>query len=319
VPVSQLLTPFDVFPNLPIGLTKFVGPEAKLFLQGQLTCNIDKLEPHQSLLGAHCDPKGKTLAVLRLLQDQDDIYALQHLDNTASHLPNLTKYAVFSKVTISNATSDYVFTGLSGESATAWLMQQSMLPQLPQDTLSTDFGVVTSFPRSACGQARYLIVSDHSQAQALVAALPENSTEQAATLWQALDILSATPVLTPTCQGEHVPQMLNLQMIDGISFSKGCYIGQETIARLHYRGQNKRSMFVLSAPSQFEVKSGDSLERQVESGWRNAGTVICAQALASHTVLLAILPVDSEAGSLLRLKDSDTTLTLIIPDYFDQT
>jgi len=317
VPVSQELMQFNVFPNLPIGLTKFVGPEAKLFLQGQLTCNIDQLESHQSLLGAHCDPKGKTLAVLRLLQHQDEIYALQHHDNVASHLPNLTKYAVFSKVTITHASSDFVFTGLSGQLATTWLKQQSALPEPEQDTMTSEFGVVSSFPRTVAEQPRYLVVSNQQQAQALIAALPTDTTEHPASLWQALDILSATPTMTPSSQAEFVPQMLNLQMIDGINFSKGCYIGQETIARLHFRGKNKRAMFVLSTPSQLEVNPGDTLECQVESGWRTAGTVISSQVLAQQTVLLAILPVDSEQGSLLRLKDSDKLMTLTIPDYFD--
>jgi folate-binding protein YgfZ len=191
------------------------------------------------------------------------------------------------------------------------------LPTGQHDTVNSDFGLISSFPRAVAGHNRYLIVSSPQQAQLLLAALPPGITKQTPQLWKALDIISATPALTPSCQGQHLPQMLNLHLIEGISYSKGCYIGQETVARLHYRGQNKRAMFVLSTPSQLDVKPGDNVERQVESGWRNAGTVISCQVLAQHSVLLAILPIDSKTDGQFRLKDSDETLTLTIADYFD--
>lgn len=316
MPTSLALTQFDIFPALTIGLTKLTGQDNKPFLQGQLTCDLDTLTEQHSMLGAHCDPKGKVLAIVRLLQHQDDIYALQAASNVEAHLPGLKKYAVFSKVDITNASNEFVFTGLSGQQASQWLAQHDQLPSEGNDTVITSFGLLTSFPLAVQNQPRYLLISNEQQAKSLFEALPSQATHQPNKLWHALDIISATPEISPAIQGDYVPQMLNLQMIDGISFSKGCYIGQETVARMHYRGLNKRAMFVLRAPSPISAKAGDSLERQIGTGWRNAGTIVSIQVIEQQTVMIAILPTDSEAGSQLRLKDSDQTLTLTIPDYF---
>ncbi|NRA83309.1 MAG: tRNA-modifying protein YgfZ [Gammaproteobacteria bacterium] len=310
------LSQFDIFPALPIGLIKLTGADSKKFLQGQLTCDLDLLSPQHSLLGAHCDPKGKALAIVQLLQCQDAILALQAKNNTASHLPNLKKYAVFSQVEITDASELFVFTGLLGEQASQWLTQHSAIPAENQDSIECEFGIVTTFPLQVGEQPRYLVISNEIQAAALHAQLPDSANTQSSSLWQALDILSGTPQVSPLISGEFVPQMLNMQMVEGISFTKGCYIGQETIARMHYRGINKRAMFILSSTSQLELQAGDSLERQVDSGWRNAGTIIASQTTENSTVILATLPIDSEVGCQMRVKNSDDLLTLTTPSYF---
>lgn len=315
MPTSLTLTQFDIFPSLAIGLTKLTGADNKSFLQGQLTCDLDSLSEHHSVIGGHCDPKGKMLAIVRLVQNGPDIYALQSMDNVEAHLPNLKKYAVFSKVEMSNASEQFVFTGLSGDLAANWLAQHAQLPTDGANSVVTEFGILTRL-LPVSDQPRYLLISNKAQAQSLFDALPPHATQQSAQLWRALDIMSATPEISPEIQGEFVPQMLNLQMIEGISFSKGCYIGQETVARMHYRGLNKRSMFILSAPSAIAAKAGDSLERQVEAGWRSAGTVISSQIVEQQTVMLATLPADSVENSLFRIKDSDESLALSTPDYF---
>jgi tRNA-modifying protein YgfZ len=316
VPTSLALTQFDIFPALSIGLFKLTGQDNKKFLQGQLTCDLDRLTARHSILGAHCDPKGKMLAVVRLLQYQDDVYALQAANNVETHLPQFKKYAAFSKVEITNASDEFVFTGFSGQQASQWLAKHTQLPSGDTDTVTTPFGLLTSFPRAIEKQPRYLLISTEQQATSLLEKLPSQIAHQSGELWNALDIISATPQIMPSNQAEYVPQMLNLQMIDGISFSKGCYIGQETVARMHYRGLNKRAMFVLRAPSHINARPGDSLERQVGTGWRNAGTIVNAQVIEQQTVALAILPTDSENDSQLRLKDSDEAFTLSLPDYF---
>jgi len=315
------LTSFDFFPALSIGITKLIGQDNKTFLQGQLTCDLDQLSTQHSALGAHCDAKGKTLAVLRLLQLHDDVLALQSADNVESHLPSLKKYAVFSKVEISDASAQYRCTGLSGEAALTWansLTEQSLTEQ--QDTINGEFGLITSYPLAANGVPRLLIVSNEQQHQALSQALTSNEDAkvQDKHLWFALDNLSGTPKISPSIQGEFVPQMLNMQMIEGISFKKGCYIGQETIARLHYRGQNKRAMFVLSAASHIACSVGDSLERQIGESWRNAGTIVSVWSDAERSIVCAILASDIELDSNVRVKGDENAISFSLsqPSYF---
>lgn len=319
--MTQPTNSFNVFPSLAIGVTQLTGEDNNKFLQGQLTCDLEQLSPQQSVLGAHCDAKGKMLAILRLIQCGDAILALQAQQNTQSHLPSLKKYAVFSKVEIVDATEQYHCTGLSGTDALAWantLTDKQLGDDI--DTIETQYGVVSSFPLKVNGEPRLLLVSTPAQHQSLCDALGQlTTTEYSNQHWFALDNLSGTPQITPALQSEHVPQMLNMQMINGISFSKGCYIGQETVARMHYRGLNKRAMFILSSSSHIDTQPGDSLERQIGDNWRNAGTIVSVSNLGEQTIACAILPSDIELESQLRVKDSetDTLFTLSTPAYFD--
>ncbi|NRA69516.1 MAG: tRNA-modifying protein YgfZ [Gammaproteobacteria bacterium] len=316
MPTSLTLTSFDIFPDLTVGLTKLTGADNVSFLQGQLTCDVATLTKEHSLLGGHCDPKGKMLAVVRLFQYQDSILALQAANNAASHLPSLKKYAVFSKVDISVCSDQFTVIGLAGEEAKQWLIEYANYPAQPvndNDCFESPFGLLTSAP---FGQ-RFLLIATKQQAQDLLTALPQQAATQSNDVWHALDLLSGSPEITPQTQAQFVPQMLNLQMIDGISFKKGCYIGQETVARMHFRGLNKRSMFILRATSQLSVNVGDSLERQVESGWRNAGTIIGVQTVEQQTIITAVLPSDSEPGAVLKLTNTEDTLILSTPNYFE--
>jgi len=316
--MTQSTSVFNVFSGLPLGITELTGEDNKKFLQGQLTCDLDKLSPRQSVLGAHCDAKGKMLAVLRLVQLEHTVLALQVLENVEPHLPSLKKYAVFSKVDISNASAKYHCTGLTGRAALAWADTLSEHPLSDeQDTIVTQYGLISSFPLMNDDTPRLLIVATEQQQVALTSALSELEVSRLGEdEWFALDNLSGTPQISPAIDAQFVPQMLNMQMINGISFNKGCYIGQETVARMHFRGLNKRAMFIVRSSSHIEADAGDSLERQIGENWRNAGTVISVSQLGEQTIICGVLPSDIELDSQLRLKDSDTLLSLSAPAYF---
>jgi len=314
---------FNVYPSLAIGVTQLTGVDNKTFLQGQLTCDLDLLSPQKSALGAHCDAKGKMLAILRLLQVDQTVLALQALSNVESHLPSLKKYAVFSKVEIVDASAQYRCTGLSGHQALSWansLTNEQLSDQ--QDSIETAYGVITSSPLMLDDEPRLVVVSTENQILALNEAL---ATCETTTLsdkdWESLDIQCGSPQITPALQAEFVPQMLNMQMIDGINFKKGCYIGQETVARMHFRGLNKRAMFIVRASSHIALQPGDNLERQVGENWRNAGTIISVNHTDGKTVACAILPSDIELDCQLRAKnsDDDSQLMLSTPSYFSQS
>ena len=102
--------------------------------------------------------------------------------------------------------------------------------------------------------------------------------------------------------------MLNIQALDGVSFNKGCYIGQETIARMKYLGKQKRALFRLSGKAA-EVKPATELERKVGDNWRRAGTVIMAVNRSPQSFdLLAVLPSDIEQDTPIRVKGDDDSL-----------
>ena len=320
--ILNSVTSFDLFSDLAIGITKLSGADNKSYLQGQLTCDVEHLTPRTSLLGAQCDAKGKMMAVLRLLQHNDDVLALQDIDNVMSHLPSLKKYAVFAKVDIVDASNEFHCTGLAGNDAVSWLQQFIEQPLAnDEDTTNSPFGLISFFPQAVNGVVRALIISRPEQATALHQALSDTTATIADhALWFVQDILSGTPKVCHDSQGQFVPQMLNLQMVEGISFKKGCYIGQETVARMHFRGLNKRAMYILSASSHIDCKVGDNLEKQLGENWRNAGTIVSVKHHEQHTVACAILPNDIELDTPLRAKndESDARFSIAKPSYFSQ-
>jgi len=301
-----------------VGVTTLDGVDNRQFLQGQLTCELDALTPSHSQLGAHCDAKGKMMAVLRLIDTGTQILALQAAENTAAHLPQLAKYAVFSKVTITDDSSSYHCTGLSGQASAQWLVSALGASLASNnDAINTPYGSVVRVDINE-STPRFIIVSNAQQHDVLTKALALTTHNNLSSqLWFALDCHGGAAQITPATQAEFVPQMLNLQMVDAISFKKGCYIGQETVARMHFRGLNKRAMFVLQSSSHIACQVGDNVEKQLGENWRNAGTIVSVQHIHNQTIACAILPTDFELDDVLRVKNGDALyFSVSKPAYF---
>lgn len=132
-------------------------------------------------------------------------------------------------------------------------------------------------------------------------------------LWWGLDIKAGIPHLEAVHQGEYIPQMLNLQALDGISFTKGCYMGQEIVARAKYRGANNRALFVLAGQASGPVASGDTLEIQLGDNWRRSGMVLNAWQQDGQLWLTAVLPKDTEADASFRLKQEEGSRVSLQP------
>ena len=133
-------------------------------------------------------------------------------------------------------------------------------------------------------------------------------------LWQQAAILAGEPQLSSDAIGEYVPQMVNLQAIGGISFKKGCYTGQETVARMKYLGKNKRAMYIVSGQSESMLDEPE-LEVQLGENWRRAGKLI-AQSFDEKTKILTglvVLPNDTETTQVLRAKHAPQVELNILP------
>ena len=215
----------DALPELSIslldnlGMITMVGDDKKSYLHGQVTCDVVSLEKDQSMLGAHCDAKGKVWSVFRLFHHNDGYAMVQPKSAIEVELNEIKKYAVFSKVTIEES-SDVVL-GVAGENADAFI-----------STLNADSGDV----RTVEGGTAVKVASNHwllaltaEAAQSLVEGSQATLTTHE--LWTRFDIEAALPYVEADAQNEHIPQALNLQALGGISFTKGCYTGQETVAR----------------------------------------------------------------------------------------
>ncbi|WP_323954835.1 tRNA-modifying protein YgfZ [Aeromonas hydrophila] len=275
-----------LFPLTDLAITSLSGPDRAKYLQGQVTCDVNALQPGQHTLGGHCDPKGKLWSDFRLLCLSDRLLMLTKPSVLARQLPELKKFAIFAKVEISENHGQAV--GVAGQGTDGWIAGQYGLQES---------GLIEGGMAVRVEADRWLLVSE----QPLTLTLPSGPES----LWWGLEIKAGIPHLEAVHQGEYIPQMLNLQALDGISFTKGCYMGQETVARAKYRGANNRALFVLSGTATTPVASGDTLEIQLGDNWRRSGMVLNAWQQDGELWLTAVLPKDTEADARFRLKQEE--------------
>ncbi|KLV06789.1 hypothetical protein ABT56_07895 [Photobacterium aquae] len=296
------LSSHDALPQLALvdlanwALVTLIGDDKKSYLHGQVTCDVVGLGAAQSTLGGHCDAKGKLRTVFRLFHHNDGYGFFQRRSILATQLPELKKYAVFSKVDI--AESDDVLLGLTGPQAT--------------ETIDALFGAGDAVRAITGGSAvqiddeRWLLALEQTHAKALVEKLAPQATLSDDALWDLYDIRHAIPRIDDATALEFIPQAVNLQALGAISFKKGCYTGQETVARAKYRGINKRAMYILSGPADHTPLAGDTLDRNVGDNWRKGGTIIAGYRFNDgQAIALAGLPNDLEEETRFRLAGSE--------------
>ncbi|HHQ4671401.1 TPA: tRNA-modifying protein YgfZ [Aeromonas veronii] len=282
-----------------IAITRLSGQDRVKYLQGQVTCDVNALQPGQSTLGGHCDPKGKLWSDFRLLCLEESLLLLTSPSVLERQLPELKKFAVFSKVEI--AADERHATGLAGKGTDAWIAAQFGLEQS---------GLIAGGMAVKIEQDRWLLVSTE-QADALPAG--DES------LWWGLELKAGLPHMEAVHQGEFIPQMLNLQALDGICFNKGCYMGQETVARAKYRGANNRALFLLAGSANEPVNAGDTLEIQLGDNWRRSGMVLNAWQHQGQVWLTAVLPKDTDADARFRLKQEESSQLTLQPLPYELT
>ena len=260
------------------------GADAEKYLQGQLTTDVVRLASGATTLTAHCDSKGKMNAIYRLFKvSSEQFFLIIKKDLLPSGLDALKKYAVFSKVSFD--LRDWQIIGLIGEKC----------------------GKITPhFSLEIDGQRSILLNETE---------LPVNFNGDEK-IWDVADIQAGLPNLSLQTQNEFIPQALNLQVIEqAISFTKGCYIGQETVARAKYRGANKRAMFVFKAQTRLEVEIGSEIEMQIESNWRKTGTITSAVNLEAVLWLQVVMNNDIDSEQQFRLPNSEILLDRVQLPY----
>ncbi len=216
------------------------GIDAKTFLQGQFTNDIALINSQSSQLSGYCNPKGRLLTLFRITQ---------HGDNYHLHLPacllektlsRLKMFVMRAKVTLEPATAETVRIGVSGKSTNGKL--GAHISALPTDVNSvTNENGITIIKHPGIN-SRFELIGDREKIQPLWQLLTQDFSPTGSDIWQLLNINAAQPSVVTETVEMFIPQMLNLHVIDGVSFKKGCYPGQEVVARLHYRGQLKRHM-----------------------------------------------------------------------------
>lgn len=211
------------------GLLKVSGGDAKKFLQGQLTCDLEKLNPGDSALGAHCNPQGRIISLFYLFAKADAYYLLMQHNMVDLALNALKKYAVFFKTELTNVSDNFAVYGEIQQTENCF-----QFIKLPTET------------------ARGFSIKERNIARKED---PANSLA-----WKRLNIQEGLATIYPETSGKFLPHDLNLVQLGAISFEKGCYTGQEIIARMQYRGKLKTMLCAIKIKEETLPLLGSDIE-----------------------------------------------------------
>lgn len=260
-----------------LGVLRFGGADAEAFLQGQLSCDVTAVGLRLSSYGAYCSARGRMLANFLLWRDEDGFVMVLSRDLVASVQKQLSKFVLRSKVTVADASESIALVGAAGPQA--------------ERTLAASPGLSLKLP-----DGRLLLALPAAAAREL----PRGVALADAALWRWLDIRAGLPLVTAATQDQFVPQMANVELIGGVSFEKGCYTGQEIVARTQHLGKVKRRMFLANVPA--TAQAGDALYSD-DLGDQVGGTVLNAEASPEGGYdLLAVVQTTSRERSTVHLK-----------------
>lgn len=285
-----------------LGLISIYGPDCEVFLQGQLTCDVQQvIQNKMSIMGAHCNAQGRVLTCFRLFYSEQNYYMVVPklmLDYTISCL---RKYILNSKVNIvdSSTTLSRIGINLNRTEIIPELLPKKILP----GQIINFIGVIII--RLYGTHPRFEVHGTDDKITKFLTKFRDNVTLEQYEQWHLLDIISGIPAIYPQTAGIFLPQMLNLQAMDGISFSKGCYTGQEIVARSHYRSAVKRIMFLAYITNvSFTPIPGDEILVIQSNKIKHIGKLVDISNFypsISGYMMLVVLPKNYERDSILKL------------------
>ncbi len=271
------------------GLIRFAGKDAQSFLNGQLSCDVNRLEPLRAQYGSYSTPQGRMLASFLLWRDLDGYCMQLPRSLRASVQKRISQYILRAKLNATDASDKYVLMGVAGADARAIL--EPLFPEMPSIPLAMATAQGSSLMQ--LGVDRYQIIALPAHAQRLRDAINRLATPVAATVWDWFDIRAGVPFITPATQEQVVPQMANLDLIGGVSFGKGCYPGQEIVARMHYLGRLKQRMYLANIISNDAPQAGDKLY-STDMGEQAGGIILgSAPSPDGGFDVLAVLRIES--------------------------
>ena len=221
-----------------LGLLQLEGDDAVTFLQGQVTNDVKLLDGSNSHYAGYCTPKGRLLAIFLAFAHHDHLHLQLHGALKENVLKRLKMYVLRSKVTLTDVSDSIIRFGIAGPQATAALEQVfGSAPQHVHALVNLESANLLRLPGDL---PRYEVFCAPEHAAALWSQLQAFATPVGNPVWEWLEIQAGIPDVTPATVEAFVPQMVNLDRLNGINFKKGCYTGQEIVARTHYLGKVKR-------------------------------------------------------------------------------
>jgi folate-binding protein YgfZ len=282
------------------GVLEVAGADAGCFLQGQATCDVLALAPGATTLGAFCTPQGRVFAVFRAVRSGDGYLLVMPQPLIAGVRERLNRFVLRAAVRIEDGSARWRCLGVLGATGQG--------PGWPAaDRVESEAGTQYIFEIPPEGSGRRLLLLPAGDGAAWCQRLEGHGyTRVEAGHWQREEVLAGIPAVAPATAEEFIPQMLNLDRLGGIGFKKGCYTGQEIVARTQYLGSVKRRMVRLQlAVGSAAPEPGSRVDGP--AGQQGAGAVVCGAAVAGlPTEVLAVL--GTEAPSSLWIGGAEAVL-----------
>jgi len=301
-----------------LGLILVNGADARDFLQNQLSNDIDFIDESSSQISSYSTPKGRMLGILRVIQISNGYILITARSMVLPLLETLYKYIVQARVTLADA-SDY-FARIALQTDRTDVTEHPLLPANPGEVLQNDS--VISLQLEPLGvQQRFLIMClSADEAIELWGGFTNQLQVAGFSSWRLADIKAGLPAIYPQTTEQFVLQMANLGVLGGVSFKKGCYPGQEIVARMQYLGKLKRRMFLARLETDNLPLPGDELVNQGKTDIDGSGKVVDAefdQDGICHCLYIAQIN-KADAGTLHLLNQPQTRIENVeLPYAFD--
>jgi len=285
-------------PLTDLGLIALSGEDAASFLHNQITNDVEKLDLASARLAGYCTPKGRLLATFLMWRDSQQIVLQLPRSLQPAIQKRLQMFVLRAKAKLADQSEQRVALGLAGPVAAAALQQWfEVLPAQPYNKIDNQHGTLIRLADSR-HLPRYQWITSVEQAITAWPLLTATLTAAPTHVWRLTDIYAGVPSITQATQEQFVPQMINFELIGGVNFKKGCYPGQEIVARSQYLGKLKRRS-VLALADSSAIQAGTEVFSSEDPG-QPCGMIVNAEPADEHhsACLVEIKLTAADSGSI---------------------
>ncbi len=298
------------------GLICFSGDDVRPFLQNQLSCDVGDVGLSTAQYGSYCTPKGRMLATFILWQSDGTFYMQLPESLVTSMIKRLSMFVLRAKVIITDANENFIRIGLVGKQSHQLVEKYtgSRFDIDPARCLNVIHYQQAHVVRHNANRFEFFLPVE--QAPELWEQLSQYAKPVGSNSWDWLEIRDGIPIILPATQEQFIPQMVNLEAIGGVSFKKGCYPGQEIVARTQHIGKIKRRMYlahIASDSADVTVMPGDELFGDVLADQSCGKIVNSAPASDGGFDVLAVIQVSSSEGGNVYWQSAKAQQLEIIP------
>lgn len=279
-----------VFDLQHLALIAVEGADAQAFLQGQLTNDLGEVDANRAQPSAWCSSKGRVLTCFLIFLHRGCLLLQLPATLLETALKGMRMYVLRAAVTLEDVSQSWARMGAVGDRAESRLRE--LFGELPERTLAVRSNNDVTIIRVPGARPRYEIVGAHEAVASLWNGCRKVAVAAGADAWELLDIDAGIASIAPETRDAFVPQMINLDRIGAVSFTKGCYVGQEIVARTQHLGRIKRRMYRARWSGSSHIGPGSTLDATVEPAPARIQIVNAGPVAGGGVDVLAVLPIE---------------------------